>query len=111
MPSRVAALPDDAFVVLMTMGHSTDKPILLEILRTRTFPYVGVIGSGAKANILHRDVDAAGLPPEAHGKFVCPIGLELGRSHPFEIAVSTVAQLIQVRDARVLPSAAPTDMP
>jgi xanthine dehydrogenase accessory factor len=111
MPSRVAALPDDSFIVLMTMGHSTDKPILLEILRTRTFPYVGVIGSNAKANILHRDVDAAGLPPEAHEKFVCPIGLELGRSHPFEIAVSTVAQLIQVRDARVLPSAAPTEMP
>ena len=38
MPGQVAAIPDDAFVVLMTMGHTTDKPILLEILRTREFP-------------------------------------------------------------------------
>ena len=99
MPSIVPTLPDDAYVVLMTMGHTTDKPILIEILRTRTLPYVGVIGSDAKANILHRDLRDAGLPEEAHGKFVCPIGLELGTSHPYEIAVSTIAQLIEVRDA------------
>src|SRR5216684_3628651 len=99
MPSMVKTLPDDAFVVLMTMGHTTDAPILIEILRTRTLPYVGVIGSDAKAHILHRDLRDAGLPEEAHGKFVCPIGLELGTSHPYEIAVSTIAQLIEVRDA------------
>src|SRR5258706_10368152 len=98
MPAMVAGLPDDAYVVLMTMGHTTDKPILIEILRTRTFPYIGVIGSDAKANILHRDLREAGLPEEAHVRFVCPIGLELGSSHPYEIAVSTIAQLLQVRD-------------
>src|SRR5437764_6326836 len=40
MPLIVRTLPDDAFVVLMTMGHTTDKPILIEVLRTRTYPYV-----------------------------------------------------------------------
>lgn len=100
MPSMVAGLPDDAYVVLMTMGHTTDKPILIEILRTRTFPYIGVIGSDAKANILHRDLRDAGLPEEAHERFVCPIGLDLGTSHPYEIAVSVIGQLIQVRDER-----------
>lgn len=99
MPSMVVQLPADAYVVLMTMGHSTDKPILLEILRTRTFPYLGVIGSTAKANILKRDVEEAGLPEEAKNAFFCPIGLELGTSHPYEIAVSVIAQLIAVRDA------------
>src|SRR5712691_11900561 len=49
MPSVVKTLPDDAFVVMMTMGHASDAPILIEILRTRRFPYVGVIGSEAKA--------------------------------------------------------------
>jgi xanthine dehydrogenase accessory factor len=98
MPSHVATLPDDAFVVLMTMGHSTDKPILLEILRTRTFPYLGVIGSDAKANILRRDVEEAGLPDEAKRAFFCPIGLSVGTNHPYEIAVSVAAQLLAVRD-------------
>jgi len=98
MPSIVATLPDDAFVVLMTMGHSSDKPILLEILRTRTFPYLGVIGSAAKANILRRDVEEAGLPPDMQRAFFCPIGLDLGTNHPWEIALSVVAQLVQERD-------------
>jgi xanthine dehydrogenase accessory factor len=98
MPSMVKTLPADAFVILMTMGHTTDKPILLEILRTRTFPYLGVIGSTAKANILKRDIEEAGLPDEKKDAFHCPIGLTLGTNHPYEIAVSLVAQLIQRRD-------------
>ena len=101
MPSIVKTLPDDAFVVLMTMGHTTDKPILLEILRTRSFPYLGVIGSDAKANTLRRDIAEAGLPEEAKRAFFCPIGLALGTNHPYEIAVSVAAQLLEVRDARL----------
>ena len=97
MPSIVKTLPDDAFVVLMSMGHSTDKPILLEILRTREFPYVGVIGSDAKANILKRDIAEAGLS-DAKQQWVCPIGIDLGSNHPYEIALSVIAQLVQRRD-------------
>ena len=100
MPSVVKSIPDDAFVVLMTMGHTTDKPILVEILRTRTFPYLGVIGSDAKAAVLRRDVAEAGLPEEAKRAFFCPIGLDLGSNHPYEIAVSVVAQMVRIRDER-----------
>src|SRR6478752_2723883 len=40
----VAQIPDDAFVICMTMGHSTDRPILEEIFRQRrAFPFLGVI--------------------------------------------------------------------
>lgn len=99
MPALVASIPDDAFVALMTMGHTTDKPILLEILRTRTFPYLGVIGSHAKANILRRDIAEAGLPAELQHAFHCPIGVEIGTNHPYEIALSIVAQMIERRDA------------
>src|SRR5438128_1736038 len=99
MPSVVKTLPDDAFVVMMTMGHASDAPILIEILRTRRFPYVGVIGSDAKANVLRRNLAEAGLPEEAKRAFHCPIGIEIGTNHPYEIAVSAIAQLIQTRDA------------
>src|SRR4030095_651845 len=98
MVSEVRTLPDDAFVILVTMGHTTDKPILLEILRTRKFPYLGVIGSKAKAVRLKKDVLEAALPPEAQSEFYCPIGLDIGTNHPQEIAISVAAQLIQVRD-------------
>jgi xanthine dehydrogenase accessory factor len=114
MPSLVKTIPDDAFVILMTMGHSTDKPILIEILRTRTFPYLGVIGSDAKAAILRRDIAEAGLPEEAKRAFFCPIGLDLGSNHPYEIAVSVVAQMIGIRDrlrAARSPEAGPGSSP
>ena len=97
MPSCVAQIPEGSFVVLMTMGHTTDKPILIEILRTRTFPYLGVIGSNAKAKRLRQDVVDAGLPHELTRAFFCPVGLEIGSNHPQEIAISVAAQMIQVR--------------
>ena len=98
MPSMVASLPDGAFVVLMSSGHTTDKPILLEILRTRPFPFLGVIGSRAKAKRLEQDIAEAGLPQESRKLFHCPVGLPIGTNHPQEIAVSVVAQLLQERD-------------
>ena len=98
MPAEVVGIPDGSFLALMTMGHTTDKPILLEILRTRTFPYVGVIGSNAKAKRLRQDIAEAGLPEEAQRAFHCPIGLPVGSDSPQEIAVSVVAQMLQERD-------------
>ena len=98
MPSHVARIPEHSFVVLMTTGHSSDSPILVEILRSRKFPYLGVIGSNAKAKRLRDDVVKAGLPEEAQRAFFCPIGLEIGSDAPQEIAVSVVAQLLQERD-------------
>ncbi|GAC1433970.1 MAG: xanthine dehydrogenase accessory protein XdhC [Thermoanaerobaculia bacterium] len=98
MPTEVAGIPENAFVVLMTMGHSSDSPILIEILRTRQFPYLGVIGSHSKAKRLRQDVAAAGLPEAAQRAFLCPIGLEIGSDAPQEIAVSVAAQLLAERD-------------
>jgi len=97
MPAEVAKIPEGSFVVLMTMGHTTDRPILIEILRTRTFPYLGVIGSNAKAKRLRKDVLDAGLGEEMTRAFLCPVGLELGSNHPAEIAISVAAQMMQVR--------------
>lgn len=110
LKEQVKRLPSNAFVVLMTMGHSSDQPILEEILRTRgggegskmpALPYVGVIGSEAKAGALKRGLMGLGLS-EADatpgGRYLCPIGLPIGTNDPAEIAVSVCAQLLQVRD-------------
>ena len=95
----VAELSDDAFVICMTMGHATDRPILEEIFRqNRQFPFLGVIGSKAKRAVLVKELTAAGIPTENADAFHCPIGLDLGTNQPGEIAISVVAQLIQERD-------------
>ena len=97
LPAEVAALPDNTFVALMTMGHTTDLPILREVL-PRPFPYIGVIGSKTKGGALRRTLSQDGFTPENCGRFFCPIGLPLGDNCPHEIAISIAAQLLQKRD-------------
>jgi xanthine dehydrogenase accessory factor len=94
----VPALPDDAFVVCLTQGHETDCAILQRALAERDFPFVGVIGSDAKAAALRRELIAQGLKPERAARFRCPIGLDFGTNHPHEIALSIAGQLLTERD-------------
>lgn len=94
----VDRLPAEAFVLCMTQGHKTDRPILLRALATRNFPFVGVIGSDAKAAVLRKELIADGLPAERAAEFHCPVGLDFGTNHPHEIALSIAAQLLSVRD-------------
>ena len=96
--SLVPELPDDAFVLCLTQGHSTDRPVLHRALAERNFPFVGVIGSDAKAAVLRREMAADGLPPERAAQFNCPVGLDFGSNHPHEIALSIAAQLLTERD-------------
>lgn len=96
----VDTLPDDAFLICMTQGHATDRPILHRALGTRDFPFIGVIGSDAKAAILRRELVAEGLAAERAAQFHCPVGLDFGSNHPHEIALSIAAQLLTERDRR-----------
>ncbi len=94
----VPTLPDCAYLVVMTMGHATDRPILRRALTERSFPFIGVIGSDAKAEILRRELVAEGVTAEQAGRFRCPVGLDFGSNHPHEIAISIAAQLLSERD-------------
>jgi xanthine dehydrogenase accessory factor len=102
-PSQfVEQLRSDDFVICMTMGHKTDRPILKAILEKQLSPaYLGVIGSQAKRKILVRELKEEGVSADTVENFRCPVGLPLGTNQPGEIAVSIVAELIQCRDAAV----------
>ena len=106
LAAAVDLLPDDAFVLCMTQGHHTDRPILERALRTRAFPYIGVIGSAAKAAVLRRELVAAGVSEDRVDRFHCPVGLGFGTNHPHEIALSIAAQLLTERDRKPAPAGA-----
>ncbi len=95
----VPAMPAHAFVLCLTKGHASDRPVLQRALAEKNFPFVGVIGSDAKAEVLRRELVAAGLPPERAAQFHCPVGLPFGNNDPREIALSIAAQLLTERDA------------
>jgi xanthine dehydrogenase accessory factor len=94
----VPSMPDQAFLLCLTKGHASDRPVLQRALAERNFPFVGVIGSDAKAEVLRREMIADGLPPERATQFHCPVGLSFGSNDPREIAISIAAQLISERD-------------
>lgn len=98
--AEVDALPDDTYVLCMTRGHRSDLPVLQQIFeRQREFPFLGVIGSKAKAAVLRKELSEAGIPMERL-VFHCPVGMPIGSNHPGEIAVSIAAQLLETRDAK-----------
>jgi xanthine dehydrogenase accessory factor len=109
----VDTLSADAFVLCMTHGQKSDRPVLHRALATRDFPFVGVIGSDAKAAALRKELVAEGLAPARAKRFHCPIGLDFGTNHPHEIALSIAAQLVSERDrlAVARPVASPSAGP
>ena len=99
--TQLDSLSDETFVLCMTRGHKSDLPILQKIFRDkRTFPYLGVIGSAAKAAVLRKELVESGIA-ESEIEFHCPIGLPIGSNHPAEIAVSIASQLIEQRDQKL----------
>jgi xanthine dehydrogenase accessory factor len=99
LPAEIDQLHDNSFVVLMTMGHSTDSPIMIEkFKKKKNFPFFGIIGSQSKRNALEKDLRENNLAQHSQD-FVCPIGLEIGDNSPIEIAFSIAAQLIEKKDA------------
>lgn len=98
LAGAVDELPRETFILCMTQGHQTDRPILQRALTTGAFPFVGVIGSAAKATVLRRELAASGIPENTLGGIHCPVGLGFGSNHPHEIALSIAAQLLTERD-------------
>ncbi|MBS0633298.1 MAG: xanthine dehydrogenase accessory protein XdhC [Verrucomicrobia bacterium] len=94
----VPTMPDHAFLLCLTKGHASDRPVLQRALGERNFPFVGVIGSAAKAIVLRRELIAGGLSEVRAQQFHCPVGLDFGTNHPHEIALSIAAQLLTERD-------------
>ncbi len=98
LASATRTLPDDTFFVLMTQGHATDLPIALAVLKHRTPPYLGVIGSLPKSRTLKAALLQAGISESNVNLIKCPIGLAIGSNDPQEIAISIAAELLQMRD-------------
>lgn len=90
-----------ADVILMTMGHGSDLPILAALAQRKpAIGLLGVIGSKAKSQIVRRQLAADGLPREFIDRIVCPLGDKLGDNTPGQIAVGIVSQLVRLRNAR-----------
>jgi xanthine dehydrogenase accessory factor len=80
-------------VVLVGWSHKIDTELLFQLLQK--FPgWIGLISSKTKKLEMFRRLKARGIPEEALGRVVAPVGLPIGAVTPAEIAVSILGQII-----------------
>ena len=89
-------LDDGTFVVIVTRGHKHDEAALRMALYRPT-RYLGMIGSRRKVKLIFDDLALLGVSRERLDRVHAPIGLPIGSVTVPEIAVSIVAQLVEVR--------------
>jgi len=94
----LAKIPVDesSYLVIVTRGHIHDKTVLDQCLRTKA-KYIGMIGSRRKKAMIYEKLLEEGFTKSDLDRVHAPIGLDIGAETPEEIAVSIVAELIQVR--------------
>ena len=90
----------DSFLVIVTRGHTHDRTVLTQALRTRA-TYIGMLGSRKKSLEIRRSLVVEGFSEELVNTVHCPVGLAIGAETLAEIGVSIVAELIQARASRV----------
>jgi xanthine dehydrogenase accessory factor len=94
--------PDD-FVCVLTRGHMHDPQALVHGVRAGA-GYVGMMGSARKNQRVFDLAEQSGIERSALEATHTPIGLKFGARSPVELAISVVAELIQVRRDRHGPS-------
>ena len=88
----------DSWFIIVTRGHRYDTECLEAILR-KPYAYVGMMGSRRRVAIVKDQLEAKGVCREALDGVHTPIGLKIGAETPEEIAVSVMAEIIQVKNA------------
>jgi xanthine dehydrogenase accessory factor len=74
----------------------TDHAALTAAL-TSDAAYVGLLGARRRLSERAVALTAGGLTSEQIGRLHAPIGLDLGGKAPWEVAISVLGQIIQIR--------------
>lgn len=93
----LAAYGLDAQTAVVTLTHDPklDDPALIAALTSEAF-YVGALGSRRTHAKRVERLTAAGLDAAAIARLHAPVGLDIKAANPPEIAVSVLAQIIEV---------------
>ena len=83
------------YVLVLTHNHAIDFDIISMALQNET-KYLGLIGSKTKKARFNKMLINEMNIKEGMSNVICPIGLPIGGDTPKEIAISVVAQLLQV---------------
>ncbi|MBI2907803.1 MAG: XdhC family protein [Chloroflexi bacterium] len=96
---RSFPIDDKTYIIIITRGHRYDDACLREAVRSPA-QYVGMIGSRRKVKLIFDHLRQLGILETALERVHAPIGLSIGAETPEEIAVSVMAEIVQVKRGR-----------
>lgn len=89
-----------SFVLIATHNHDLDQRLVELLLSRDDLPaYLGLIGSQGKWLRFQKRLEHKGINTDLLKRVFCPSGLDINAQTPAEIAISVLAQIIQVRRA------------
>lgn len=88
------------FFIIVTRGHRYDQESLKSIIEKEN-KYIGMIGSKLRVKKVLEYLEEEGVPREKLENVYTPIGLKIGAETPEEIAVSIMAQIIEVKNKKI----------
>ena len=93
------------YAVVASQGQWDEEAV--EALLRRDVAYIGLVASRPRATAVRDYLALAGVPLERAAALRAPCGLDIGAATPGEVAVSILAELVQVRRGRAPFVAAP----
>ncbi len=86
-----------SYAFIMTPGHLSDEETLRALL-SKKLPYIGMVASKRKSAEILARLKKAGFTAEQIEKVHSPVGIPIKSRSPAEIAISIVAEIIQLRN-------------
>jgi xanthine dehydrogenase accessory factor len=84
------------YIIIVTRGHLKDEEVLGSVIKLGA-AYIGMIGSRKKNATVFQQLTKKGISQEELERVHTPIGIEINAQTPEEIAVSIIAEIIQIR--------------
>ncbi len=85
------------YIAIVTRSHDLDYESLKVVLNSEV-KYIGLIASKIKKKQIFARLKEEGFPEEKINQIHSPIGLDIAAQTPEEIAISILAELIQVKN-------------
>jgi xanthine dehydrogenase accessory factor len=89
-------IDQNTYIVIATYAHAHDERALEAVVESNA-RYIGMIGSRNKVKTCFENLLKRGYKEETLSKVFAPIGLDIGRETPEEIALSIMAEIQAVK--------------
>lgn len=90
---------NNAYYVIATNTQQNDQKCLQEIIQ-KNYEYIGMLGSKQKSSMILSNLEKNNYPKEQLSKIYTPIGFSINAQSPEEIAISILAQIIEIKNSK-----------